>query len=451
MLTTARTGAAALAAAALLIGAAAPALADTPSPAAAPPALYGKGDPTYDGVWRQSLALTALGAAKVVPSDAAVVWLTGQQCADGGWAPFRSDPSIACDPKAEDSNAGALAIQALKLLGGHQDAVTRGTDWLKTVQNADGSWPVNPGTPGDANSTGLAVNALVATGIDPASVVKNGKNAYDGLALYQLGCAAPAEQRGAFAYQPAPDGALKANDLAGAQALLAAAGGKLPVTNTNRVDTAPKPLDCATAAATVPHANSAEAAGAYLVAQLGANGQHLMQSMPGATPTPDYAATAWTVLGLVQSGHPNQAAPAADWLAGNGYDWAAKGKSGTDASAAALMLLTAQAAQLDPYNFGGTNVVQLLMDAGPAPKSVPADATAANPEGTRAPGSGVTEADDNSGFSPVWLVGIGLLIGIGGGLLLSLQRKRGAHATDGPTAAPKKAAGPTKSEGDEQK
>ncbi|WP_457029381.1 prenyltransferase/squalene oxidase repeat-containing protein [Kitasatospora sp. P5_F3] len=443
MLTTARTGAAALAAAALLIGAAAPALADTPSPAAAPAALYGKGDPTYDGVWRQSLALTALGAVKVVPSDAAVGWLTGQQCADGGWASFRADTAVACDAKTEDSNATAMAIQSLKLLGGHQDAVTRGTDWLKTVQNADGSWAFNPGNPGDANSTGLAVNALIAAGLDPAAVAKSGKNGYDGLALFQLACAAPAEQRGAFAYQPAPDGALKANDLASAQALLAAAGGKLPVVNTNRVDAAPKPLDCAAAPATVPHADSAEAAGAYLVAQLGANGQHLMQTMPGATATPDFTATAWTVLGLVQSGHPQQAAPAADWLAGNGYPWAAKGASGTDASAAALLLLTAQAAERDPYDFGGTNVVQLLIDSGPAPKSLPAATTSAS-------GPAGTEADDDNGFSPVWLVGIGLLVGIGGGLLLSLQRKRGTHTV----GAPSKAAGDkadTKSEGDKQK
>ncbi|BFV59530.1 terpene cyclase/mutase family protein [Kitasatospora sp. CMC57] len=448
MLTTARTGAVALAAAALLTGAAAPALADTPSPAAAPAALYGKGDPTYDGVWRQSLALTALGAAKVVPSDAAVAWLTGQQCADGGWSPFRADTSVACDTKAEDSNATALAVQALKLLGGHQDAVTRGTDWLKTVQNADGSWSLNPGTPGDANSTGLAVNALLATGLDPAAVTKGGKNGYDGLALFQLGCTVPAGQRGAFAYQPAPDGTLKANDLASAQALLAAAGGRLPVGNTNRVDAAPKPLDCATAPAAVPHADSGEAAGAYLVGQLGANGQHLMQTMPGATATPDYAATAWTVLGLVQSGHPQQATQAADWLAGNGYDWAAKGTSGTDASAAALLLLTAQAAQLDPHDFGGTNVVQLLVDAGPAPKSVPAATS-------EAPGSGLADADDDSGVSPVWLVGIGLLIGIGGGLLLSLQRKRGTHTTGTPTGNPAvgtpAGGSPAKSDGDDRK
>ncbi|GAA0701381.1 terpene cyclase/mutase family protein [Kitasatospora atroaurantiaca] len=456
MLTAARLGATALAGLLLAGTAAAPALADTPSPSApaAPAGIYGKGDPTYDGVWRQSLALTALAGAKVVPAESTVSWLAGQQCADGGWPSFRADTAAACDAKTEDSNATAVAVQALSTLGGHQDAVAKGLQWIKANQNADGSWAYNPGNPGDADSTGLTVSALLATGTDPAGVARSGKSAYDGLAGFQLGCASPADQRGAFAYQPAPDGALAANALAASQATLGAAGGKLPVTNTNRVDAAPKPLTCAAGATekTVPRAESAEAASAYLVAQLNANGQHLMQTMPGATPTPDFAATSWAVLSLIQAGHPHQAASAADWLAGNGYAWAAKGKSGTDASAAATLLLVAQAAKLDPYNFGGTNLVQLLIDAGPAPKSVPsaaASAASANPDGTKAPGSGITEADDNGGFSPIWLVGIGLLVGIGGGLLISLNRKRGAHQQ----AAGKPATSSTedKPEGDEQK
>ncbi|GAA3022614.1 terpene cyclase/mutase family protein [Kitasatospora albolonga] len=456
MLTTARAGAAlattALATAALLAGTAAPALADTPSaspsPVAAPAEVYGKGDPTYDGVWRQSLALTALAATGVVPADAAVNWLTGQQCADGGWPSFRADTSSAaattgaCDPKAEDTNATAMAVQALSKLDGHQNSVSRGVEWLKKVQNADGSWAYNPGNPGDANSTGLAVSALLTVGTDPATVAKDGKTAYDGLALFQLGCAAPVGERGAFGYQPLPDGSLAPNGLASAQAALAAAGGKLPVTNTNRADAAPKPLDCSTTTSgPVPRAASAEAVSAHLVAQLAANGQHLMLNTPGAAPTPDYNATAWAALSLIQAGHPTEAAGAADWLAGNGYAWAAKGASGTDASAAAILVLTAQASGRDPLNYGGSNILQLLIDAGPAPKSVPPAASAAAseyPKGTKAPGSSITEADDNGGFSPFWLIGVGLLIGIGGGLLLSLQRKRGAHAPGGgkPAAEP---------------
>ncbi|MEE1787792.1 terpene cyclase/mutase family protein [Streptomyces sp. SP17BM10] len=413
MLTAARLGAATLSAALLTGAAAAPALADTPSPtaAAAPEGLYGKGDPTYDGVWRQSLALTALAAAKVTPADQAVAWLAGQQCEDGGWPSYRA-AGAACDAKTEDSNATAVAVQALVALGGHQDAVDKGVQWLKTVQNADGSWAFNPGNPGDANSTGLAVNALFAAKTDPAGVAKDGKNAFDGLARFQLGCAAPADQRGAFAFQPdAASGALAPNALATAQASLAAAGGRLPVAAGVRSDTAPKPPACQDGAAATPvaHADSAEAAGAYLTAQLGAGGNHLTLTMPGATPTPDYTATAWAALGLTQSGHPQQAAGAVDWLTQNGAAWT---KGGTDAGAAATLLLVSQAAQRDT-----AALVQQLTALGPAPKATaPASAAA-----TTAPAA---EKKKDGGIGQYWLIGIGLLIGIGGGLILSLQRKR---------------------------
>ncbi|GAA2144897.1 terpene cyclase/mutase family protein [Kitasatospora kazusensis] len=436
MLTAARLGATALTGLLLAGAAAAPALADTtasPAPAAVPAGLYGKGDPTYDGVWRQSLALTALAGAKVVPADSAVGWLTGQQCADGGWPSYRADTAAACDAKTEDSNATAVAIQALTVLGGHQDAVAKGVQWIKTNQNADGSWAYNPGTPGDGNSTGLTVSALLATGTDPATVSRNGRSGYDALGAFQLGCAAPADQRGAFAFQPAAGGALAANALATSQATLGAAGGKIPVTNTNRVDAAPKPLACTAGGAVgaVPRADSAEAASAYLVGQLTANGRHLMLTTPGATPTPDFAGTAWTVLSLVQSGHPQQATGAADWLAANGYAWAAKGKSGTDASAAADLLLVAQAAQLDPHRFGGNDLVQLLTDAGPAPKSLPS-ASPSTEGSVKASG----KASGGSGLSTQWVIGVGLLIGVGGGLLISLNRKRGNRQQPGKGATP---------------
>ncbi|GAA2837157.1 hypothetical protein RMN57_12565 [Kitasatospora sp. CM 4170] len=425
MLTAARLGAAALTAALLTGTAAAPALADSPSPSAAPATpegLYGKGDPTYDGVWRQSLALTALAGAKATPADSAVSWLTGQQCADGGWPSFRADTAAACDAKTEDSNATAVAVQALIALGGHQGAVDKGVQWLKANQNADGSWAYNPGSPGDANSTGLAVNALFAAKADPAGVAKAGKNAFDGLALFQLGCAAPADQRGAFAYQPKPDGALDANALATAQAALAAAGGKLPVTNTNRTDAAPKALACAegAGATTVPHADSAEAVGAHLTAQLAAGGQHLTLTTPGAAPTPDYTATAWAALGLIQGGHPQQAAGAVDWLAKEGGTWT---KGGTDASATATLLMVAQAAQRDPASFGGDLVAQLTA-LGPAPKATSA-ASGTSASSAAASSAPAKEEKKDGGIGQWWLIGVGLLIGIGGGLVLSLQRKRG--------------------------
>ncbi|MBD0672890.1 prenyltransferase/squalene oxidase repeat-containing protein [Streptomyces sp. CBMA156] len=412
MLTAARLGAAALSAALLTGLAAGPALADVPAPTV-PDGLYGKSDPTYDGVWRQSLALTALTAAKITPADSAVGWLTGQQCEDGGWPSYRA-AGAACDTTFEDSNATAVAIQALIALGGHQDAVDKGVAWLKANQNADGSWAYNPGNPGDANSTGLAVNALFAAKTDPAGVAKAGRSAFDGLALFQLGCAAPADQRGAFAYQPdGVGGAPAPNALASGQAALAAGGGHLPVTGSVRSDAAPKTLACASdataAGAPVPHAESGEAVGAYLTAQLAANGDHLSLTTPGAAPTPDYTATAWAALSLIQSGHPQQAAGAVDWLAKEGAGWT---KGGTDAGATATLLLVSQAAHRDTAALTGE-----LTALGPAPKATGAAASA-----TATPAK-----KKDGGIGQYWLIGVGLLVGVGGGLLLSLQRKRNPH------------------------
>ncbi|MFB7907594.1 MULTISPECIES: prenyltransferase/squalene oxidase repeat-containing protein [unclassified Kitasatospora] len=414
MLTAARLGAAALSAALLAGLAAGPALADSPSPTAAatPDGLYGKSDPTYDGVWRQSLALTALTAAKVTPADSAVDWLTGQQCEDGGWPSYRA-PGAACDPKTEDSNATAVALQALVAVGGHQPAVDKGLQWLKANQNADGSWAYNPGNPGDANSTGLVVNALFAARTDPASIAKPGtggaagKNAFDGLARFQLGCAAPADQRGAFAFQPDPAaGTLAPNTLATAQAALAAAGGHLPVASSVHADATAKPLACAdgSAPATVPHAEAGEAVSAYLAAQLGSGDGHLTLTTPGAEPKPDYTATAWAALALVQSGHPDEATDAVDWLEGQGATWT---KNGTDAAATATLLLVGQATHR-----GDAALTGQLTALGPAPKAEAASTTA-------------TPAKKKSdGIGQFWLIIVGLLIGVGGGLLLSLQRKR---------------------------
>lgn len=411
MLSPARTGATVLTAALLAGLAAAPALADTaaaspsPSPVAAPAALYGKSDPTYDGVWRQSLALTALAGAKITPADSAVAWLSGQQCADGGWPSFRADTAVPCTAATEDSNATSVAIQALTALGGHQGAVDKGVQWIKANQNADGTWSYNPGTPGDANSTGLVVSALRAAKTDPSTVAKAGKSALDGLAAFQLGCAAPADQRGAYAYQPDAKGALAANALATSQATLATAGGSLPVAAGALSGPAPTAPACADAATKLSPAQQAESASAYLATQLATGGNHLMLAMPGATPAPDYNATAWAALSLVRAGHPQQAADAVAWLAGTAGNWA-KGPAGTDASATATLLLAAQATGHNQHAFGGTDLVAQLVAAGPTPKA--------------------STAGGQTGRSPVWIAGLGLIGGIGAGLVISMNRRRAA-------------------------
>lgn len=63
-----------------VIGACAPAVAATPTPTASvalPAGLYGTADPTYDGVWRQSLALLTGGVGPWLPFQMlAMGWFT---------------------------------------------------------------------------------------------------------------------------------------------------------------------------------------------------------------------------------------------------------------------------------------------------------------------------------------------------------------------------------------
>ncbi|MEV6795585.1 prenyltransferase/squalene oxidase repeat-containing protein [Streptomyces sp. NPDC051320] len=206
-MTLRRSAATALVASAVICGAAAPvAQADdaSPSGSAAPSAspsvvipsgLYGKKDPTFDGVWRQSLALLAQDTVDVRPAAKAVDWLTAQQCANGGFASFRADPAKPCDDKTLlDTNATAAAVQALDALGGHDAAVRKGADWLKSVANKDGGWSYNPGGASDANSTSVVIGALAAAG-DPTGDAKKV------LVSLSIPCDA-GPGAGAFAYQP---------------------------------------------------------------------------------------------------------------------------------------------------------------------------------------------------------------------------------------------------------
>lgn len=416
-----RRGAAALAATALIAGAAAQSAhaesASSPAPATSaaqlPTALYGKADPTYDGVWRQSLSLLALNKAQVRPADKAVVWLADQQCADGGWASYRTDPGQPCAAKAEDSNATAVAIQALAALGGHNDGVARGAKWLGDVQNDDGGWSYNPGQASDGNSTALAIGALDAAGVAPTTVKQGGKSPYDALGSLQLGCSAKANQQGAFAYQSDPKGKLAANDNATAQATLAEYGMGLTSKQNAAREADPKPLGCSgnksAASGNIKTAAHADAAAAYLVARLDSNGDHLDAVTPGSDKaTPDYSSTANAAIALAGGGYLRQAEPVVTWLAQEHAAW-----SKDQPAALAQLILVAKATGQNPRSFGGADLVTQLVNAGPAAQPI-----------DRNQAQEVSDADSGSGFSPWWIAGIGLLVGIGIGLLISLRRRK---------------------------
>ncbi|SNR81826.1 prenyltransferase/squalene oxidase repeat-containing protein [Actinacidiphila glaucinigra] len=373
-----RTAAAALAAFSTLLIAASP----SPSPAAAPAALYGDADPTYDGVWRQSYALLALHAADTEPAGDAVKWLAGQQCADGGFASYRADPTAPCDPKTEDTNATALAVQALAVHG--QDfPVKRAAEWLAKVQNRDGGWSYNPGGASDADSTGVVIGGLKAAGADVKSVTTDGLSPYDALRSLQLACGK--KDGGAFAYQPDPtSGDLAANAKATADAVRGAEGAGLVVEAPGR--DVPVRDGCG--------GGASDAGAAWLAARLTAGGGHFDAVTPGSDEkTPDFGTTADAVVALSAGGHLDAAKGAYNWLAANSGAWA------KDNPTALAQLSLAAYATGNPMR----DHITRLSALGPVEQQKP---------------------DSSGGGSVWWIVGACLVAGIGIGVLLAGRKHR---------------------------
>ena len=384
------------------------------SAAPLPVGLYGATSPTYDGVFRQGLSLMALHAEGVTPAVSAVSWLTGQQCADGGWEPYRADPAKACTPSQEDTNSTAMAVQALVALGGQEAAVGKAVAWYRKVQNSDGGWSYNPGTASDADSTGLVVSALEAARTDPTTVVKDGHTGVQGLDSFQLGCSAPAAQQGGFAHQPGTGGKLVANDAASAQAALAAAGGFLPVGAATGGASAKPSTDPSAGCS-----DSGQAAAQYLAKRITAGGDHISAAVAGAPAAPDYSSTAWAALSLANSGWSAPAASAVQWLRENGEAWI-QGQTGVPLSSAlALLILDARATGLNPHEFGTTDLVAQLIAIGPAPAATPAAAP-----NTPAAAADVAATSGSKGISPWWVFGVVLLVAIGAGILISYNRAK---------------------------
>jgi hypothetical protein len=190
--------------------------------------LFGAQDATYDGAYRQSLALLALAAVGQTDADA-VAWLKNEQCPDGGWMGNNPDQDAASCPAfdfntfvGEDSNGTALAAQALKALGVTPDFDP--LEFLADAQNQDGGFGFVPGFDSDANSTALAIQALIALGEDLGDWSAPDGTPYEFLLSLQLGNP-PAGTAGAFAFQPKGT----ANAYATVQAVPALAGKPYPI------------------------------------------------------------------------------------------------------------------------------------------------------------------------------------------------------------------------------
>ncbi|MFE9447945.1 prenyltransferase/squalene oxidase repeat-containing protein [Streptomyces sp. NPDC006739] len=399
-----RRSATALAAVGLMATAAAPATAaSSPSPSPAPSGLYGTTDPKYDGVWRQSLALLAQHTVGVRPAAAAVGWLTGQQCASGGFAAFRPDPAKSCEATAAqaDTNSTAAAVQALAALGGHDGAVRRAADWLKKAQNEDGGWGYAPGGPSDTNSTSVVVGALKAAGEDPGRPRgAGGGTPFALLAKWSVPC--DKDGGGGLAYQPDKKGTLAANADATAAGVPAALGQGFVVAPGRTPEGA---HGCAGSGKPLTPGEVARNGAAYLSAQVHGTG-YLKSVLPGAKDQPDFGNTADTVVALAALGWTAEAREPYAWLEKNATPWAKQ----SGPAAYAELILAAHALGADPHAFGGTDLVAALDATGPAPAAHPAGAEKA------------TKHTKGSGAGVWWIVGVGLVAGIGIGFLLSGRR-----------------------------
>lgn len=218
--------------------------------------LFGSADPTYDGAFRQGYALAALVAAGADPDQRAVDWLLAQQCdagADAGaWMPHRSDLSQPCAVDAAmfvgpDTNATSAAITGLAAVGAGSAAIDGALDWLDRVQRPDGGWEQVAGYGTDPNSTALVLQALLAIRAqDDPRFADRAATPLGALLSFQLGCAAPAADRGAFTFPGSNDAP---NGFATAQAVPAAAGVPVLFEPGDATDALPSP-DCTPATTT---------------------------------------------------------------------------------------------------------------------------------------------------------------------------------------------------------
>lgn len=407
---------AAVLAATAVIGTATPAVAAdpsaSPSPSVAiPEGLYGTSDPTYDGVWRQSLALMAQSEVSVDPADRSVAWLAGQQCASGAFPAFR-DTAKPCDAKVMvDTNMTAVAVQALSTLTDRYDAqVKKAVTWLKSVQNKDGGWGYSAGSATDANSTSLVASALAQAGVMVPNLRKEGKSPLD--ALWQLNIPCDSKDAGAFAYQPDKKGKLTANADATAAAVLGGYGETLAAGPQDDADTS---VGCREKQDDGLADVAADNGAAWLAKTLKKDG-YLKSALPGSEDQPDYGNTADAVVALASAGYNDQAAASLRWLEANAVKWAEQ----SGPAAYAQLIFATKAGRGDVHDFGGKDLVTLLNATGPTPSAINSEPPTASADDIKA-----SDQNDNGALTVAWTVGGGLLLGalIGFGLMLR-GRKR---------------------------
>lgn len=142
----------------------------------------------YSNAFSQALAVLATARDGGAPA-AAVSYLAGSQCADGGF-PLEFEQTTCTD----DVDATALDVQAL-LAAGDRAPAQRALAYLASAQLSGGGFAEDAGGTADANSTGLAGQALLVGG----KLVPAARAALFLLTL-QSGCSSATADQGAIAY-----------------------------------------------------------------------------------------------------------------------------------------------------------------------------------------------------------------------------------------------------------
>jgi hypothetical protein len=317
---------------------------------AADTGLYGKGDATYDGVYRQSLSILALKATGQKIPKSAITWLKKQQCADGGFMEYRTDLSKPCaKPNAtnltgQELNGTAVAVAALTQTGNRKQA-KRAAKWIGTKQNPDNGFAYFPakGAASDTASTSLAIAAM-------SLVARSPQQSY--LRAVQFRCAAPTAQRGAMQFDTE---LAEPNDGATAQAALWLGGGM----------TLPKPTKIAKSAPSLSCSGKSKDKASADDAALGYLNKRLVATK-GALPYgfgyegTDYAGSASAALALANAGAGRKAVrTTVTFLKKNAETWISA--AGDDAPGSlALLILVANATGENPRDFGGVNLIKRL-------------------------------------------------------------------------------------------
>lgn len=321
-----------------------------PAQAAGDQGLYGGQDPTYDGAFRQSLAILALTTSDRPVPPSAVRWLKAQQCAGGGFEAYRADPTARCQPpnadaySGQDTNSTALAAAALSATG-EKTAAKRALKWLRGVRNPDRGWAYYPakGASSDTNSTGLVVGSMLAV---------RGQSDTVYLRSVQARCAAKPAQRGGFAFDRASTGTV--NDMATAQATWGLTFGMAERTPGRIAGAFPR-ITCKNGR-TIPDISTRDAALSYLARQLTSVRGALPNGMGGTS----YAGAAYATIALAnQRVGAKSVKTTSRFLRRNLETWV-RGPSGDQPGSLGLLILVADATGADPTSFGGTDLIRRL-------------------------------------------------------------------------------------------